>query len=271
MKIFAQTFTFDPQTPIETVSFSHKYRFQGVEITCEYPRGPLDYAHETILKMKRLAREYDLPLQVHAPYVNVRLADLNPRIREASVRSVKDGIDLARQVDARIVTIHLGNTTKRRLKQVHANVRKALLNSIVTLAEYAEQHDVTIGIENVPADDKSAWEEALGKSPEEIINIVKEVASKNVGVTLDMGHANTMGDPANFAVELAPYVVNVHLHDNDGSGDQHLVIGQGNIDFLKALRILEKSGYAGSLVLEYYDPYSLLKAKAELLTLLKRF
>lgn len=220
--------------------------------------------------MKRLAQEYDLPLQVHAPYVNVRLADLNPRIREASVQSVKDGIDLARQVDARIVTIHLGNTTKRRLRQVYEDVRKALLNSIVTLTEYAEQHDVTIGIENVPADE-SAWEEALGKGAEEIIGILKEIASRNVGVTFDVGHANTIGDPANFAVELAPYVVNVHIHDNDGSSDQHLVIGQGSIDFLKILHILKEASYVGSLVLEYYNPASLLKAKVELLKLLKRF
>lgn len=271
MKIFAQTFTFDPQTPIETISLGHQHGFQGVEITCEYPRGPLDYEHEAILQMKRLAQEYDMPLQVHAPYINVRLADLNPRIRQASVQSVKDGIDFAHQIDARIVTMHLGNTTTRRLKHIYERIRKDLLNSILTLAEYAEQHDVTIAIENVPTDDKSAWEKALGKSAEEITDILKEIDSKNIGVTFDVGHANTISDPANFVVELAPYVVNVHLHDNDGSSDQHLVIGQGSIDFPNILHILEETGYAGSLVLEYFDPSSLVKAKMELLKLLKRF
>ena len=267
MKIFAQTFTFDPQTPIETVFFSHRHGFEGVEITYEYPRGPLHYAHETVLKMKRLGKDHNLPLQVHAPYVNVRLADLNPRIREASIQSIKDGIDLARQLDARIVTIHLGNTTKRRLKHVHEDVRKGLLDSISTLSDYAEQHDVTIGIENVPTD-TSAWTEALGKRTEEIIEILKETHSRNIGVTFDVGHANTIDDPANFAVKLAPYMVNVH--DNDGSNDQHLVIGQGNIDFLKILNILKQNGYAGSLVFEYFDLSSLLEARSELLKLLKR-
>lgn len=271
MKIFAQTFTFDPQTPIETISFGHQHGFQGVEITCEYPRGPLDYEHEAILQMKRLAQEYDMPLQVHAPYINLRLADLNPRIRGASVQSVKDGIDFARQIDARIVTMHLGNTTKRRLKQVYESVRKALLNSILTLTEYAEQQDVTIAIENVQTDDKSVWEEALGKRAEEIIDILKEIDSRNIGVTFDVGHANTISDPTNLAVKLAPYVVNVHLHDNDGSSDQHLVIGQGSIDFLKILHILKEIGYVGSLVLEYFDSGSLLKARMELLKLLKHF
>jgi len=37
------------------------------------------------------------------------------------------------------------------------------------------------------------------------------------------------------------------------------------------LNILEETGYAGSLVLEYFDPSSRLEAKVKLLRLLKRF
>jgi len=37
------------------------------------------------------------------------------------------------------------------------------------------------------------------------------------------------------------------------------------------LNILKETGYAGSLVLEYFDSSSLLEAKVKLLRLLKRF
>ena len=37
------------------------------------------------------------------------------------------------------------------------------------------------------------------------------------------------------------------------------------------LNTLKETGYAGSLVLEYFDPSSLLEAKVKLLRLLKRF
>jgi len=74
------------------------------------------------------------------------------------------------------------------------------------------QHDVTIAIENVPTDDKSAWEEALGKSAEEIIDILKEINSRNIGVTFDVGHANTISDPDGFVVKLAPCVMSLCNH-----------------------------------------------------------
>jgi sugar phosphate isomerase/epimerase len=268
MKMFAQTFTLDPQKPIETISFAHQHGFQGVEITCDYPRGPLDYSHEVIFQMAKFGEKHDMPLQVHAPYRNLRLADINPRIREASVQSVKDGIDFAHQINARIVTMHLGNTAKILRNQFNTRIQKALFDSITTLVEYAGVHNVTLAIENVPLG-KSAWEEAIGQRAEEIIDIIKEVKAKNIGVTFDVGHANTVSDPVNFATELAPYMVNVHFHDNDGSIDQHLIIGEGKIDFLEILGTFKRIGYSGPLVLEYFDPASLLKAKIELSKLLK--
>jgi sugar phosphate isomerase/epimerase len=268
MKIFAQTFTLDPQSPIETISFAHQHGFHGVEIACEYPRGPLDYSHEAILQIANLAQKYGVPLQVHAPYHNVRLADINPRIREASVQSVKDAIDFANRINAKMVTMHLGNIAKIPLDDFSTRIHKALLDSMITLIEYAEAHEVTIAIENVPSM-KSAWEEAVGKKAEELIDIIKEIKAKNIGVTFDVGHANTVGDPAEFATKIAPYVVNIHLHDNDGSTDQHLVIGEGKIDFLRILSIFKKSGYSGPLVLEYFDPASLVKAMKDLQRLLK--
>jgi sugar phosphate isomerase/epimerase len=269
MKIFAQTFTLDPQTPLETVFLANEHGFKGVEITCDYPRGPLDYSDEVILQMARSAQEFNLPLQVHAPYQNVRLADINPRIREASVQSVKDGIEFAHRINAGIVTMHLGNTVRVLLNRSYSRIHKNLLDSMTTLTEYAEVRNMTIAIENLPPT-KSPWEQAIGEKAEEIIDIIEEVKAKNVRITFDVGHANVTGDPIGFAIKLTPYMVNVHLHDNDGTSDQHLIIGEGRIDFPKILSIFKNAGYSGPLVLEYFDPASLMKAKIELSKLLKR-
>jgi sugar phosphate isomerase/epimerase len=42
--------------------------------------------------------------------------------------------------------------------------------------------------------------------------------------------------------------INVHLHDNLGERDQHLAVGEGNIDFKKVLSAL--SDYQGRFVIE---------------------
>ena len=239
MKMFAQTFTADPQTPIETISLARQQGFQGVEITCEYPRGPLDYSHEAVLQMVSFARKCEMPLQVHAPYHNVRLADINPRIREASVQSVKDGIDFATRVNAKMVTMHLGNVAKMLSDRFYTRVHEALLDSVKTLIDCAEVGNLVIAIENVPST-KSPWEEAIGVKAEELADIIKEVKAKNVGVTFDVGHANTIGDPAEFAAKIAPYIVNIHLHDNDGRLDQTFNHRRRQHRFLKNPEHLQK-------------------------------
>jgi sugar phosphate isomerase/epimerase len=51
-----------------------------------------------------------------------------------------------------------------------------------------------------------------------------------MGMCLDIGHANTMGQIPEL-MKMAPRFVNMHVHDNMGETDQHLPLGNGNIDF----------------------------------------
>ncbi len=39
---------------------------------------------------------------------------------------------------------------------------------------------------------------------------------------------------------MAPYLVEVHLHDNAGSRDDHLPMGEGNIDFPSLFRLIRR-------------------------------
>ena len=38
---------------------------------------------------------------------------------------------------------------------------------------------------------------------------------------------------------LNPYIIELHLHDNNKTSDQHLPIGEGTFDFDKFFRLLE--------------------------------
>ncbi|MBC7131232.1 sugar phosphate isomerase/epimerase, partial [Candidatus Bathyarchaeota archaeon] len=63
---------------------------------------------------------------------------------------------------------------------------------------------------------------------EEVKKLLEQV---ECGLTLDVGHANTFEKPEKFVRLLRNYIINVHVHDNDGSKDSHLPIGKGNINF----------------------------------------
>ena len=52
----------------------------------------------------------------------------------------------------------------------------------------------------------------------------------------------------NEFLDLLPRFVNLHIHDNKGDKDDHLTIGDGNVEFNKILRRL--SSYSGKYVIE---------------------
>ena len=51
-------------------------------------------------------------------------------------------------------------------------------------------------------------------------------------------------------------LVAFHLHDNDGSEDQHLIPGEGKIDWRRVVAGLRAAGYSGPLTMEVCDQFS---------------
>ena len=50
-------------------------------------------------------------------------------------------------------------------------------------------------------------------------------------------------------IETCPSLFsNVHIHDNNGKRDEHLELGEGNIDFGAVVNMLD--GYTGNFVIE---------------------
>ncbi|MBT7251414.1 hypothetical protein HN604_00115 [archaeon] len=84
-----------------------------------------------------------------------------------------------------------------------------------------------------------------GKSESE----AKKIAAKQLGVTWDMGHIN-MAKGKGFddkyveeeTAKIAEYVKHVHVTDNFGFEDSHLIPGMGNVPIKKVLEALEKEG-----------------------------
>lgn len=85
-------------------------------------------------------------------------------------------------------------------------------------------------------------------SIEDILEVIERVGSDKLGICLDTGHlnilkANTQGD---FIRKAGKYLKALHVHDNDGSSDQHLIpFARGNIDFKDIVYALRDIDYDG--------------------------
>ena len=102
------------------------------------------------------------------------------------------------------------------------------------LCEVAKAHDRVICFENMPM-------LALSLStPEQILRFIKEINSPYMRMCLDTGHCSVFGLSPADAVRMIgkEYLRALHVHDNDGKADRHMLPGEGVIDwedFAKAL------------------------------------
>ncbi len=88
------------------------------------------------------------------------------------------------------------------------------------------------------------------KDPRNIADLVRTVDSPWFGWCFDVGHAHCSGFSSEILKECTAVPLSLHIQDNDGSGDGHLIPGDGTVDWDAFLQTLDEIGYAGDCVLE---------------------
>ncbi len=114
------------------------------------------------------------------------------------------------------------------------------------LTRAAEREGVIICFENMPM---PLFPLAR---PLEILDFVRKIDSPAMRVCLDTGHCAVCGVSPAEAVRLLgrEYLRVLHVHDNDGRADLHLLPGAGVIDWPDFAASLQEIGYDGVLSLE---------------------
>jgi len=129
-------------------------------------------------------------------------------------------MDNATEIGARTYVLHIGPL---RAGEPKAASWERVRQCVDELAPHAEALGIALALENGLPD--------YVMTNEELVAFVAEYAHPAVGLCYDSGHAHVTGDAAAVLALFAPYVVTVHLHDNDGASDQHLIPGQGTMDW----------------------------------------
>ena len=115
----------------------------------------------------------------------------------------------------------------------------------------AEAAGVGVAIENLP------WPNANRVKP--LKEIVDGLDSRFVGICWDTGHAHINGTKPQEIADFAERLVTLHLHDNHGAGDEHLIPMDGTYDWTELMETLKKMEYKGEFVLEAH--HQMLDAK----------
>ena len=182
---------------------------------------------------------YDMTFSIHAPICDINIASLNERVRETSVTEILNMVEYAVNMGMRTVTFHPGLYSLA----VPDMEDRAIFNakrSIRTLDRISEEYGVILAVENMPS-----MPFMLGHTALEMSELVE---GTNMPICFDIGHANTTGQIDDIIDSLGDRFVNIHIHDNDGTSDQHSTIGEGTIDFEHVLKKL--GNYRGNYIIE---------------------
>jgi len=66
---------------------------------------------------------------------------------------------------------------------------------------------------------------------------------------------------------LNPYIIELHLHDNDKTSDQHLPVGDGTFDFGKFFHLLKNKDCIHTI--EAHSPEKVIRSMENILRLTK--
>ena len=186
-----------------------------------------------------IAASTGLALSVHAPYSDLNLASLNHPIWRESVRQVMACIDGAADLTDR-VTVHPGYLSPLG-KLLPEKVWALQKSALAEIGAYAGDRGIRVFLENM-----GGLKEVLCRFPEEILGMIDGV--DGIGFTLDVGHAHTVGRVREFLAVL-PSANHLHVHDNQGTADQHLALGEGTIPWEEVGRAVARD-YRGIVVVE---------------------
>jgi sugar phosphate isomerase/epimerase len=167
----------------------------------------------------------------------ISISDAERVRRLDAVDEVKRAIEVAERIPFKYLIQHIAHSRQ----PADGRSFDAAFNSLEHLVVFAKHRGVTIALENTPGE--------FG-SPSSLEQFIKETHMKDLRFCFDIGHAHVEGGVTAALEEMRGRIVTTHLHDNHGEKDEHLLPGEGTIDWDAAIATLRASPEPLPFVLE---------------------
>ncbi|MDI6785615.1 MAG: sugar phosphate isomerase/epimerase [bacterium] len=229
--------------------------------------SPQDLTDSDIKRIREKILSCRLIPIVHASFYDINIASLNILPRKASIEQIKICIEFAAKIGSSLVVTHAGSISKDYSQKYVEIGHNNTINSLKEIVAFAEKKDIIVGLENKQhSNDNYEMVEHF----KEHLDFIKIINSPNLKVIFDVGHANINNmievDMREYIYKLKDYLVEMHVHDNLGTIDEHLALGKGNVKYLEAIKTVEELGLKIPVVLELKSMEDIKKSVQNLLS-----
>ena len=165
---------------------------------------------------------------MHGPFTEIIPGSIDHRFVRLGLERLNEAYDACQAMGINRMVVHTGYEPLMYFKEWH------LKRSVEFWRTYMEDKgDFHIYIENVFDDE-----------PLMMKNLIDALDDPRIKVCMDVGHANAVTKPEydvyKWIEVLGPRIGHFHLHNNDGSDDEHRPLLEGSMDMGRVLDCVEK-------------------------------
>ena len=223
--------------------------YRGVALTLDnYHCNPFTSEPADIARLRQLLEKLGLRVVIEtgARYLLNPLRKHYPSLvstegRQIRLEFLRRAVDIAHELGAECVSFWSG-TPEEGVPEHQA--WDWLVTGCMQLAEHAKRRAVQLAFEPEP--------EMLVDNMAKFEVLKKHITSARFGLTMDIGHV--------FCTETTPFrqvygkfanmLRNVHIEDIRDRKHEHLMFGEGELDFVAILRVLNENKYTGLINVE---------------------
>lgn len=222
-------------TPQQTIYAIKNAGFDGVFV--QWYNKDWDFSQQEQLN---LCRELKLAVPfVHLGYKGINNIWLEGEEGEILVDGYLKDLDECKLNDIDLVVMHLSS------KFVAPGPNLIGIKRLQKIVDHAEKLNIKVAFENTKIFGYLEY-------------VFEHIKNSNIGICYDAGHDHChFDDKFNWDL-FKDKIFAVHLHDNDKSGDLHLLPFDGTINWIDLSKKLKKANYNGPVILEscYRNQYS---------------
>ncbi|MEK6644079.1 MAG: sugar phosphate isomerase/epimerase family protein [Planctomycetota bacterium] len=177
------------------------------------------------------------PVRKHHP----SLLDPDESARRKRLDYLHRAIEIAVEVEAEAVSFWAGHSDPASSESDNWSL---LVDACDELLTRAVKYDIRLAFEPEPG----MFVERMAQFG----NLIDQLHHPRFGLTLDVGHVHCLSDgtPAEWIRAYSHCLFNIHIEDMQAGRHDHLMFGEGDIDFPPIFTSLREVGYTGSLNVE---------------------
>jgi sugar phosphate isomerase/epimerase len=219
-----------------------KAGYAGIDESATF--GASEEPHSVTSERRRLIRDTTRQQRLSVEAV-VTHAELTTTIARKQPLDLQGAADLAVDLDARLVTFHMGGPAPDRADEALWRNVVAVIQAAVRAA--AARH-VSLVVDGL-------WPRWIVNSPEMLQRLFDDVGEDDFGVNFDPCYLSLIGvDPVQFVRRFAARIRHAHLKDHVGRYPKwdHSIPGQGEMDYVRVFAALAEAQFTGSMAVECF-------------------